>query len=289
MEQWIKNAFVFCGVLFSGRFMDPASLVRATLTFVAFCLVASAGYIDNDIADREADRLHPLKARRPVAAGQITVGTARLLSALLLVVGIAIAWWMGRRVGTLLLLYAVLSAAYSRRLKHVVVLDVLAIATGFVLRVVAGCAVIEIVPSRWLLLCAFMLAAFLGFGKRRHEALLLGGHETPHRPVLASYSIGFLDQLISVASALTLTCYIMFTMWPETIERHGTTDLVYTVPLVMYGLFRYDFLIHRESGGGDPGHTLFTDRHILAVVVLWALSVALILGAEPTGERWLPS
>jgi 4-hydroxybenzoate polyprenyltransferase len=144
-EQWVKNAFVFCGVLFSGRFTDPRSLLAAGLTFVAFCLVASAVYIDNDIADREADRLHPLKARRPVASGQIAVGTARVFSALLLAAGIAIAFAMGQRVGALVVLYAVLSAAYSRWLKHVVVLDVMAIAAGFVLRVVAGCAVIEIV------------------------------------------------------------------------------------------------------------------------------------------------
>src|SRR5262249_24329282 len=145
---------------------------------------------------------------------------------------------------------------------------------------------IHIVPSKWILLCAFMVALFLGFGKRRHEILLMGQGDNEQRPVLASYSVGLLDQLIGAVSSLTLMCYIMFTMWPETVSRHGTTNLVYTVPLVMYVLFRYDFLVHRESGGGNPGGTLLPDRHILAVVVLWALLAALILGAHPVQEPW---
>jgi 4-hydroxybenzoate polyprenyltransferase len=285
VDQWVKNAFVFAGVLFTGRFTDPESLLRASGAFAALCAVAAAGYVDNDIADREADRLHPLKRGRPLPAGEMGVAGARLLQALLLLAGLGIGFWVDVRVAGLVVAYAALTVAYSRWLKHVVVLDVMTIATGFVLRVVAGCAAIHIAPSKWILLCTFMLALFLGFGKRRHEVLLLGDSDAGQRPVLANYSVGLLDQLIGAVSSLTLMCYIMFTMWPETIARHGTTDLVYTVPLVMYGLFRYDFLVRHEADGGNPSGTLLTDRHILGVVVLWALAVALVRARSTPASR----
>lgn len=286
VDQWVKNAFVFAGVLFTGRFTDAESLLRAAGAFAAFCAVAGAGYIDNDVADLEADRLHPLKRYRPLPADEIGVLGARLLQAVLLLAGFGIGFSVDPRVALLVAAYAGLTLAYSRWLKHIVVLDVMVIAAGFVLRVVAGCAAIGIAPSRWILLCSFMLALFLGFGKRRHEVLLLG--DGGHRPVLTSYSVGLLDQLLAAVSSLTLMCYIMFTMWPETIARHGTTDLVFTVPIVMYGLFRYDFLVHREAGGGNPSGTLLTDRHLLGTVLLFAVAAGLILGTQHTGEAWMP-
>lgn len=286
VDQQVKNIFVFSGVLFTGRFADPVSLLRAAGVFAAFCAAAGAGYVDNDIADLDADRQHPVKRLRPLPAGEIGIGSARVLQVLLLVVAIGLGIWVDPRVAALVVAYAVLMVAYSRWLKHIVLLDIMTIATGFVLRVVAGCAAIDIAPSKWILLCTFMLALFLGFGKRRHELVLLGNGSAASRAVLTSYSVAMLDQLIGIVSALTLMCYIMFTMWPETVARHGTTDLVYTVPLVMYGLFRYDFLVHRQAGGGDPGATLLTDRHVLATVVVWALAAALVLGTTHTGEPW---
>ncbi len=286
IDQWAKNAFVFAGVLFTGRLADPASLRAAAGAFLAFSLVASAGYVHNDVLDRDADGRHPRKRFRPLPAGEITIGAARVLQVVLLLVGLALAFWIDRRVGVVVAAYALLTAAYSLWLKHAVVLDVLAIAVGFVLRVVAGCAAIHVSPSKWIVLCTLMLALFLGLGKRRHEASLLGARGAEHRLVLTRYSLPFLDQLISIVSALTVMCYIMFTMWPETVARHGTTDLVYTVPLVMYGLFRYVALVYQEDGGADPTSTLLTDRHLLAAIALWAVVVVAILGTEPTGEPW---
>ena len=286
-EQWVKNAFVFGGVLFTGRLRDPASLLGACATFAAFSAVASAGYIDNDVADREADRLHPVKRRRPLAARAVGVGTARLVQVLLLAGGVALGWRVDPRVGALVAGYSVLGVLYSRWLKHVVVLDVIVIAVGFVLRVIAGCAAIDVAPSRWIALCTFMLALFLGLGKRRHEVLLLGDRIATHRPALAQYGLPLLDQLIAMVGALTAMCYIMFTMWPETIARHGTTDLVYTVPIVMYGLFRYAFLVYRADGGGDPTATLLLDRQLMVVAVVWGVSAALLVGAQHTGEPWI--
>jgi 4-hydroxybenzoate polyprenyltransferase len=287
VEQWVKNAFVFAGVLFSGRFADPASLMRATLAFVAFCATSSGGYIDNDVVDREADAHHPRKRFRPVAAGTIGVTAARGLQGALNLAGLLLAYAADARVALCVVLYAALTAAYSRWWKHVVVLDVMVIATGFVLRVVAGCAAIDIAPSHWIVLCTFMLALYLGFGKRHHEMQSLAGNLAGQRPVLASYSLGLLDQLSGATSALALVCYLMFTIWPDTVARHGTANLVYTVPIVTYGIFRYQVLVRRGAGPDDPSSALLTDRHLLATAVLWVAAVALALGAVPRGEPWL--
>ncbi|HLK10385.1 MAG TPA: decaprenyl-phosphate phosphoribosyltransferase [Candidatus Binatia bacterium] len=278
-DQWVKNVFVFGGLLFGGRLGDPVAVARALVAFGLFSVVASAAYIHNDVADREADRLHPKKAQRPIASGAVSLPVARAVQLGLLVLGLAGAALFDRRVTAILLGYTALNAAYSHWLKHVVVLDVMLIAVGFVLRVLAGCAAVAVRPSTWIILCTFLLALFMGFGKRRHELTLLGAGRDEHRPVLGSYGVGFLDQMIGVVSAVTVMCYIMYTVWPDTVALHGTTALVYTVPFVIYGIFRYDFLVYKADRGGSPTSIILTDRPLLLAVVLWAVtSLALLNG-----------
>jgi 4-hydroxybenzoate polyprenyltransferase len=286
-EHWLKNGFVFAGVLFSGRFSSPASLKAATVAFLCFALVSSAGYVQNDLMDREADRAHPTKRLRPIASGALSPRTARIVQLVLQLAGLGGGAWWDLRLGALLAAYVLLNVVYSRWVKHVVILDVMTIAIGFVLRVVAGCVVIDVAPSEWIVLCAFMLAMHLGFGKRRQELLLVGDKVDVTRPVLASYGVRFLDLTMTVVSTLTIVCYILFTMSPDTVARQGTTRLVYTTPFVVYGLLRYDWLVYRHDAG-DPTVALLTDPHLVATVILWAITAATILGPGWRGEalRW---
>jgi 4-hydroxybenzoate polyprenyltransferase len=284
-DQWVKNVFVFGGLLFGGRLGEPAAVGRALLAFGLFSCVASAAYIHNDIADRAADRHHPTKARRPIASGAVPIPLARAIELGLLLAGLIGAALFDRGVTAILVGYMALNAAYSRWLKHVVILDVMVIAVGFVLRVLAGCVAVAVRPSTWIELCTFLLALFLGFGKRRHELTLVGADRDEHRPVLGSYGVGFLDQMIGVVSAVTVMCYIMYTVSPDTVALHGTTALVYTVPFVIYGIFRYDFLVYKADRGGSPTTLFLTDRPLLLAVVLWAAtSVVLVNG---TWRRWI--
>ncbi len=287
VESWLKNGFIFAGVLFSGRFTDLRSLLTTCAVFGLFSLVASAVYIENDIADRESDRRHPTKRTRPIASGAVSVATARLIQIPLLAVGLGLGFWIDANVGMLLAAYVILNVLYTFWLKHVVILDVMTIAISFVLRVLIGCAAIDIAPSHWIMLCAFMLALHLGFGKRRQELILLHDRPDHRRPVLMSYGVQFLDQLMVIVSALTIVCYILFTMSPETVARQGTRNLVYTVPFVIYGLFRYDWLVHQREGG-DPTTALLTDPHLIVTVILWALTAAAILGPGWRGEPLHP-
>jgi 4-hydroxybenzoate polyprenyltransferase len=281
-DQWVKNVFVFGGVLFGGEFTKPDKLLDALAAFLLFSSVASAAYIENDIVDRESDRAHPGKRTRPFASGAISPASGHVLATILLAIGLVGGALFRPTVAVILVLYFIMNIAYSRWLKHVVVIDVMVIATGFVLRVLAGCAAVAVPASNWILLCTFLVALFLGFGKRRHELLLLDGKTVSHRPVLASYGVKFLDQMMVVVSAVTIMCYILYTVWPDTVERHGTTNLIYTVPFVLYGIFRYDFLIYQEREGGNPTGLVLTDRPLIAAVVLWAVCAAAILS-----ERWL--
>jgi 4-hydroxybenzoate polyprenyltransferase len=275
-EQWIKNGFVFAGMFF-GHLASLASWVSAAVAFVLFSAVASASYIQNDLADREADRQHLTKRHRPIASGAISPVAARMVQAALLALGLAGAALFNIRILGVLVGYVALNVAYSSFLKHQVVLDVMVIGVGFVLRVVAGCLAVRVAPSVWILLCTFLLALYLGFGKRRHELLLMEAGMTGHRRVLDNYGIKFLDQMIMVVSALTITSYIMFTVWPDTVAYHGTPNLVYTVPFVLYGLFRYDYLVYRAEESGNPTDALLTDPPLLATLALWATACAAIM------------
>ena len=276
-EQWIKNLLVFAGVMFGGRLLDVSSLWAAITTFAVFCALSSAVYIFNDIADREADRQHPLKSSRPIAAGDLSPAAAAFAGAGLAGAALAVATIMAPRLGLVAAAYLVLLLLYSAALKHFVIVDVLVIAGGFVLRAVAGAVAVAVPISHWLLVCTTLLALFLALSKRRHELTLLGEGAVGHRRILEEYSPYLLDQMIAVVTASTLVAYTLYTTDAETAARLGTTRLGLTVPFVLYGIFRYLYLVHQKRGGGSPSTMLVTDRPLLACVALWAASVAVIL------------
>ena len=276
-EQWTKNLLVFAGLLFGGRLLEPAAVFRATATFAIFCALSGAVYLFNDIADREADTRHPLKRTRPIAAGLLPVRVALVAAGLLAAAGVQGAFLVSRRVALAAAAYLALLLLYSAALKNVVIVDVLAIAAGFVLRAVAGAVAVEVPISDWLLVCTTLLALFLALSKRRHELTLLGEGATGHRRILEEYSPYLLDQMVAVVTASTLIAYCVYATSPDTAARLGTSRLGLTIPFVLYGIFRYLYLVHQKRGGGSPAAMLVTDRPLLACVALWAMSVALIL------------
>ena len=264
----MKNGFVLSPIVFSGRALVWNYQWRALVAFGAFCAVASAVYLMNDVIDRDADRRHPRKASRPVAAGLITPSAALVGAFLLGAAGLAAGATAGTDVAVVLLAYLGLNVLYGTWLKNVVIVDVFSIAAFFILRLVAGAAAVDVQPSIWLLLCGGLLALYLGFAKRRHELVLLGGESKGHRAVLASYSTTFLDQLSVVLLSVTVVSYIMYTLESDTARSVGSQALSYSTAFVLYGVLRYLWLVHRNEGG-NPTETLLTDRALLAAVVLW--------------------
>jgi 4-hydroxybenzoate polyprenyltransferase len=275
--QWTKNLLVFAGLLFAKRLFDPAAVLDASTAFVIFCALSGAVYLVNDIADRDVDRRHPIKAHRPIASGRLAVPAAASIAVLLIAAGLAAAFGTNRALGWVAAGYVTMQLAYSATLKHIVILDVLAIAIGFVLRAVGGAFAIDVEISQWLLVCTILLALFVALAKRRHELVLLADGATGHRPILGEYSAYLLDQMIAVVAASTLVAYIFYTISPETQQKFGTALLELTIPFPIYGIFRYLYLVHRRDGGGSPAELLLTDRPLLACVGLWAASVALII------------
>jgi 4-hydroxybenzoate polyprenyltransferase len=275
--QWVKNAFVFVGLLFGHAWHDAHLVTQAVIAFIAFCLVSSAIYTINDIVDIEQDRRHPKKCKRPLASGSISVPAAVILAALLGVMGLALAYNASQIVLLILAGYALMNIAYSLRLKHVVILDVFIIATGFMLRILAGTLGIGIPPSQWLLLCGLMVTLFLGFTKRRAEIIALTEDKATHRKVLEHYSPVLLDKMIGVTAAGLIMSYSLYTMNPDTIRIHNTANLIYTVPFVMYGVFRYIYLLHHQNRGGDTAHDLVRDPHLIIVVGAWAVTTMLLI------------
>jgi 4-hydroxybenzoate polyprenyltransferase len=275
--QWTKNLLVFAGLLFAKRLFDRAAVADASAAFAIFCALSGAVYLINDIVDRDVDRRHPLKAQRPLASGALPVPVAIGTAVVLVGGGLAGAFVIGSRFGWVAAGYLALQMLYSVTLKHIVILDVLTIAIGFVLRAVAGAFAIDVEISQWLLVCTILLALFIALAKRRHELVLLADGATGHRPILGEYSAYLLDQMIAVVTASTLVAYIFYTISPETQEKFGTTLLELTIPFPIYGIFRYLYLVHRREGGGSPAELLLTDRPLLACVALWALSVAFII------------
>ena len=275
--QWVKNGFVFTGLLFGHAWHDPHLVTQVLIAFVAFCLVSSSIYTFNDIVDLKEDRLHPGKSRRPLASGQVSVSAAVMFAALLAVPGLVLAYAASPAVLIILLGYGLMNIAYSLRLKHVVILDVFIIATGFMLRILAGTIGVGIPPSQWLLLCGLMLTLFLGFTKRRAEIIALTDDKAAHRKVLEHYSPVLLDKMIGITAAGLIMSYSLYTMNPDTMRIHGTANLIYTVPFVMYGVFRYIYLLHHHSRGGDPSHDLLRDPHLLIVVGAWLVTTILLI------------
>jgi 4-hydroxybenzoate polyprenyltransferase len=275
--QWTKNLLVFAGLLFGQRLFDRSAVAQAAAAFAVFCALSGAVYLANDIADRETDRRHPLKARRPIASGALPVSTAAIAAVVLVSLGLTGALALGPQFTIVAVIYLVLQGLYSSLLKHVVIMDVLTLAIGFTLRAAAGALAVHVEISHWLFVCTILLALFMALAKRRHEIVLLAGGATDHRPILGEYSPYLLDQMISVVTASTLIAYIFYTVSPETQEKFGTAWLGLTIPFPLYGIFRYLYLVHRREGGGSPADMLLTDRPLLVCVALWVLAVAEII------------
>jgi 4-hydroxybenzoate polyprenyltransferase len=276
-DQWTKNLIVFAALIFAVKLLDPAALANASAAFLIFCGLSGAVYLLNDVSDYEQDRLHPLKRLRPIASGELSPGTAMIAAVVLSVVALAAAYALRPAFALTAAAYLALFVVYTRSLKHIVVLDVMAIAIGFVLRAVAGGLVINVHISNWLLVCTMLGALFLGLAKRRHEITLLAEGAKGHRRILEEYDPYLLDQMIGVVAAATMVAYIIYCASPETHAYFGTEWMVLTTPFPIYGLFRYLYLVHRKAGGGSPSDMLLEDRPLLACVLLWGLtSVAII-------------
>lgn len=278
-SNWVKNLVVFAALIFAQVYTDPHEVLLAVITFVAFCFGTSAVYIINDIFDRENDKKHPLKSTRPIASGKLSIPAAILIAIILAVISLVLASYCNALTGLTLLAYMILNMAYSAYLKHVVIIDVMTIAVGFVLRAVAGGLAIEVPVSPWLLVCTILLALFLGFGKRRHELALLDAEAINHRKALADYSVPFLDQMISVVTASTVVAYAFYTLSPEVVENFGTHWLSVTIPFVLYGIFRYLYLIFHKEMGGNPTRLMLTDLPLLLCVLLWLVTVLVVINA----------
>ena len=275
-RQWIKNLVVFAALIFSLRLTDPQALWRATIAFLLFCATSGAVYIVNDLFDAERDRKHPTKSRRPIASGALGTVPAIVAVAVLLSGSLVVGFALSPPFGAILLIYAALNLAYSMWLKEVVILDVMVIAAGFVLRAVGGGLVIDVAISQWLIMCTILLSLFLAFCKRRQELETLSqAHE--HRTILREYSVSFIDQMINVVTASTVVSYMFYTMSPDVEQRLGTQHLYLTVPFVLYGIFRYLYLVHRLGRGASPTQALLTDRPLLLCVGLWGATVVLLL------------
>lgn len=282
--QWSKNGILFAGLVFSGHLFDAAYLSRSFLGVLVFCIASSLIYTVNDIFDLERDRVHPEKQNRPLASGRVSKAIAILFSVLLFALSVAGASTLGRSFLLTLGVFLVLNGAYSLALKQVVILDVMMIALSFVTRAVAGVMALRQVDpnlelSPWLLICTLFLALFLGFGKRRHELRLLAGEASGHRETLGRYSSAFLDQLMVIVSSATLIAYAIYTVAPDTVAKFNSTHLVWTVPFVTFGIFRYLYLIHQRESGGNPSRTLYRDLPLFFSILGWLAAVGIIVYA----------
>ncbi len=274
-KQWTKNALVFFGLVFAHQMTELDPTIQTILAFVAFCLLSSATYIVNDLADLERDRLHPVKRKRPIASGQLSPTVAGVAAVLLLAAALALSAMLSLSFLGMSLLYLGLSISYSLRLKHLVILDVLAIAAGFVLRAAAGAVVISVPISPWLYVCTVLGALFIALCKRRHELLLLQDAAAGHRRILQDYSLPLLDQMISVVTSATLIAYSLYTFSAENLPKNSAMML--TIPFVLYGILRYLYLIQVKGSGGIPEELLLTDHPLLITVLGWgATSVAIL-------------
>jgi 4-hydroxybenzoate polyprenyltransferase len=277
IKQWIKNLIIFAPLIFSENVFDTNLLLKSILAFVLFCLVSGAAYILNDIKDLEEDRLHPLKSKRPLASGRLKKSQALFTFFFLVIISLMGAFLINISFCIALGGYLVLQVSYSFWLKHVVILDVFLIATGFLIRVIAGGLVIEVQLSPWLFICTILLSLFLALSKRRHELILLNESAGIHRPILKEYNPHLLDQMIAVVTASTVISYCLYTISSETIEKFGTKNLIFTVPFVLYGIFRYLYLVHQKNEGGSPELLIITDKPLLIAVFLWiATAIAII-------------
>ena len=271
-RQWTKNLLVFAAIIFAGDLDQSEKLLAAAGAFVVYCAASSAAYLLNDVRDVEHDRAHPVKRDRPIASGLVPPRAALVVAVVLAVVAFALAAVLGRWSVLVLCAFVALQLGYSLGLKHVVLIDVMAIAGLFVVRAVAGAVAVHVRISPWLLLCTGLLALFLALAKRRGELVLVGADRTPGRPVLEGYSLALVDQLVAVVAASTVIAYSLYTF-----TARDSKAMMATIPFVLFGVFRYLLLVHREDAGEEPENVLLSDRPILACVALWALTAALLL------------
>jgi 4-hydroxybenzoate polyprenyltransferase len=268
---------VFAALAFSKHLFERGPLLRSLLAFALFCALSGAVYLLNDVADVERDRRHPVKRARPIASGALAVRTAVMIAVGLGLAALGGSWLLGPAFLASAASYLVLNLLYSFWLKEVVIVDVLAVSLGFVIRAVAGGVAIGVAVSDWLLICTVLLALFLTLSKRRHELTSLSGAASNHRAILAEYSPYLLDQMIGVVTASCLMAYAFYTTADETRQKFETDRLAWTIPFVLYGIFRYLYLVHQKEKGGSPTDVLLTDRPLLAAVALWAAAVVAIV------------
>jgi 4-hydroxybenzoate polyprenyltransferase len=267
-KQYYKNFLIFAGIIFSGNLLNTALLITSILGFIAFCLASSGQYIFNDIMDREKDRKHPKKRNRPIAAGRVKIPVAAILSALLLVSSILLSSHLKFEFMVAVVAYLVMNFLYSSALKQIVLLDVFVISGGFVLRAIAGCLLLSVTISPWLVVCTLLLALFLALGKRRNELLILGSDAKSHRNTLGEYTINAIDQMLSMTASATIVAYSLYTFFSH-------SNLMLTIPIVIYALYRYILLINK--GNSDANELIFKDRGIVASVLVWILVVLVML------------
>jgi len=276
-QQWVKNTILFAGLIFSKHLLDSAYLFRSLSGFLIFCLLSGSIYIINDIFDIDEDKKHPSKCRRPIASGRLNIFTAVIWAMLSSAVSLFLAFKLNLLFGLVALIYFIQNLLYSRYFKHVVILDVMIVAAGFVLRAIAGAAIIAVNASEWLILCAFLLALFLGFVKRRQELVFLGDNAKSHRKILQEYSSYFLDAMIYIATASTVIAYAFYTMSEETINKFHTDKLILTLPFVLYGIYRYLYLVFQKGEGDNPTRTLLKDIPLQVDIILWIAVINLII------------
>ncbi len=275
--QWPKNLLVFAALLFAQQLSYPHQILRSVIAFAAFCAASSSMYLFNDLIDVDNDRAHPEKRMRPLASGALSLGAAKAWIALLAVVSLAMGAWLGVGFALILLFYIVSTTLYSLELKKVVIVDVLVLAIGFVVRAMGGAIALHVTFSNWLVVCTLFAALFLGISKRRHEMRSLSDGATTHREVLGHYSVPYLDALTVIVAGATLITYTIYTCSPEVVDRLGTDKLYLTLPFVVYGLFRYLYLVHQDILVGDPSAVLLRDRPLSITLVLWGLTCLLII------------
>lgn len=276
--QWIKNGFVFLPLIFAKELFDIRSFFTILQATLIFCLLTGAVYLINDISDLESDRNHPRKRYRPLAAGDISVKLAAVVAVVLLLISLLSGYMIGVPFLCILIFYFIFQLGYTFYLKNVVILDVFCISASFLLRILAGAAAIGVSVSNWLIICASLLTIFLALGKRRHEIELLGEDQAHnHRNVLSGYSTYLLDQMILIVTGGAILSYMLYCISPETVEKFQTDHLIYTFPFVLYGIFRYLYLIHKKNRGGSPEKVLVSDLPLLTSVILWGIFCILII------------
>lgn len=275
--EWSKNLLVFSGLIFSRSLLDPANVYLSVMGFLLFCSAASGVYLFNDLCDLKGDREHPVKRNRPIASGALNINFARLMSVVLFATAILGSVALNTHFALVIGVYVITCIGYSLRLKDIVILDVIIVATGFVLRAVSGALLIGVEPSEWLVLCTSMVALLIGFGKRRHELVLLENDARHHRRSLGDYSVEFLDAIMTICAGAAVLTYALYTRADETVARVGSHAMLLTIPFVVYGVFRYLFLTYKRDAGGDPVQLLFRDRSTLLTMSLWIVTSVMVI------------